>query len=213
VLKYLQAVPSCISSNIHLFLTYHNNHRISKIPKLLSLLCYIGYIWEMASADYTNMEIYEVTYKGLIKHAYHSSSKVNSIPQMLRWEMQRFHIKLKVCILLHIVKSDPLWLKVDICRDLLGGDSLTSNIVSTTSFIPRINSVMSKHSMIATQTFPDSISILELINTLTSYYSTFQADTSSRLELQTSRSHPSCILCQLMYQAISVTITIQQHSN
>jgi hypothetical protein len=52
--------------------------------------------------------------------------------------------------------------------------------------IPRINGVMSKRNTIATLTFPEGISISEFIDAVTSYVSTFQADTSASIDLRTS---------------------------
>jgi hypothetical protein len=58
----------------------------------------------MGSADNRATEISEAVHKNLIKDGYHSSNKVNYIPQMLRWETRLFHIKSRVRILLHFVK-------------------------------------------------------------------------------------------------------------
>jgi hypothetical protein len=211
-LKYLQDALSGISSNIHLFLPYRKSHSMSKIPKIHSLLHYIECIREMGSADNSDTEISEAAHKNLIKDGYRSSNKVNYIPQMLRWETRLFHIKSRVSILLHIVKLDPLSPKADICRKLLVGDSLASDKLSP-GLIPRINGVMSKRNTIATLTFPEGISISEFIDALTSYLSTFQADTSARLDLRTSGSRASWILRQKIYRANGVTVTIQQHNN
>jgi hypothetical protein len=185
---------------------------MSKIPKIHSLLHYIECIREMGSADNSDTEISEAAHKNLIKDGYRSSNKVNYIPQMLRWEMRLFHIKSRVSILLHIVKSDPLSPKADICRKLLVGDSLASDKLSP-GLIPHINGVMSKRNTIATLTFPEGISISELIDALTFYFSTFQADTNASLDLRTSGSRASWILRQKIYRANGVTVTIQQHNN
>ena len=210
--KYLQDALSGISSNIHLFLPYRKSHRMSKLPKIHSLLHYIECIREMGSADTSDTEISEAAHKNLIKEGYRSSNKVNYIPQMFRWESRLFHIKSRVSILLHIVESDPLSPKADICRTLLVGDSLASDKLSP-GLIPRINGVMSKCNTIATLTFPEGISISEFIDALTSYFSTFQADTSASLDLRTSGSRASWILHQKIYRANGVTVTIQQHNN
>jgi len=211
-LKYLQDALSGISSNIHLFLLYRKSHSMRKIRKVHSLLHYIECNREMGSADNSDNKISEAAHKNIIKDGYHSFNKVNYIPQMLRWEIHLFHIKSKVSILRYIIQSDPLSPKEDICRKLLVPDFLTSDKLSP-SLIPRINGVMSKHSMIATLTFPEGISISEFIDTLTCYVSIFQADTSASLGLQTSGSCASWILHQKIHQLNSVTVTIQQHNN
>jgi hypothetical protein len=211
-LKYLLDALSGISSNIHLFQPYRKSHSLSKIHKIHSLLHYIECIREMGSADNSDTEICEAAHKNLIKDSYRSSTKVNYIPQMLRWETRLFHIKSRVSILLHIVKLDPLSPKADICRKLLLADSLASDKLSP-GLIPRINGVMSKHNTIATQTFPEGISISEFIDALTSYFSTFQADTSDSLDIRSSGSRASWILRQKIYRANGVTVTIQQHNN
>jgi hypothetical protein len=144
----------------------------------------------MDSADNSDTEISEAAHKNLIKDCYHSSNKVNYIPQMLRWEMRLFHIKSRVSILLHIIKLDPLSPKADMWRKLLGGDSLASDKVSP-GLIPRINGVISKCNMIATVAFPEGISISEFVDALKSYLSTCQADTSASLDLLTSGSRAS----------------------
>jgi len=72
---------------------------------------------------------------------------------------------------------------------------------------------MSKCNTIATLTFPEGISISEFIDALTSYFSTFQADTSASLDLRTSGSRASWILPQKICRANGVTVTIQQHNN
>jgi hypothetical protein len=79
--------------------------------------------------------------------------------------------------------------------------------------IPRINGVMSKRNTIATLTFPEGINISEFIDALTSYFSTFQGDTSVSLDLRTSGSRASWILCHKIFRANGVTVTIQQHNN
>jgi len=194
-LKYLQDALSGISSNIHLFLPYRKSHSMSKITKIHSLLHYIECIREMGSANNSDTEISEAAHKNLIKDGYRSSNKVNYIPQMSRWETRLCHNKSRVSISRHIVKSDPLSPKADIRRKLLVGDSLASDKLSPGS-IPRINGVMSKHNTIASLTFPEGISISECIDALTSYFSTFQADTSASQVLWTSGSRASWILRQ-----------------
>jgi hypothetical protein len=72
---------------------------------------------------------------------------------------------------------------------------------------------MSKRSMIATLTFPEGIMISELIDALTSYISTFQADTSASLDPRTSGSRASWILRQMLHRANGVTVTILQLNN
>jgi hypothetical protein len=126
-LKYLQDELSGVSSNIHLFLPYCKSHSMDKIPNIHSLLQYIECIREMGSADNSHAEISEANYKYLSKDGYNSSSQVNYIPQMLRWETHLFHIKSGVSILLHIIKSYPLSQNRDICRKLLVGNSLASD--------------------------------------------------------------------------------------
>jgi hypothetical protein len=81
----------------------------------------------MGSADNSDTEISETTYKNLIMNAYHSSNKVNYIPQMLQRETCLFYIKLSVSILLYIVEFNPLLLQADIFRKLLVWDSLASD--------------------------------------------------------------------------------------
>jgi hypothetical protein len=127
---------------------------------------------------------------------------------MLRWETCLFHIKSRVSILLHIVKSGPLSLKTDICRKLLVGDSLASDRLSP-SLIPRIKGVMSKCNAIETLTFAEGISISEFIDALISYFSTYQVDTSDSLDRRTSASHAWWILLEMIYCANGVTVTIQ----
>jgi len=198
ILKYLQDALSGISSNIYLFQPYHKSHGMSKILKIYSLLHYIECIKEMGSADNSDNEISEGVHKNLIKDGYHSSNQVRNILQMLRWETRLFHIKLRVGILLHIVKSDPLSPKADICRKLLVWESLASDKLSPSS-IPRINGVMRKHNTIATVTFPEGIGISEFIDALTSCFLTFHADTSTRLDLRTSGSCAFWMLHQMIY--------------
>jgi len=211
-LKYLQDALSGISSNIHLFLPYHKSHSMSKIPKIHSLLHYIKCIREMGSANNSDTEISEAAHQNIIKDGYRYSNKVNYIPQIVRWETRLFHIKSRVSILLHIINLDPLLPKADICRKLLVGDSLASDILSP-GLIPRINEVMSKCNTIATLTFPEGINISEFIDALTSYIWTFQADTSASLGLRTTGSRASWILRQKIYRANSVPVTIQQHND
>jgi hypothetical protein len=126
--------------------------------------------------------------------------------------MRLFHIKLRVSILRHIVESDPLLRKADICRYHLGGDSLASDKLSPI-LIFRINGVTTIRSMIATLTFPESSSISECIDTLRSYFSTFQADTRASQDLRTCGFHSLWILCQKIHRANGITVTIQQHIN
>jgi len=152
----------------------------------------------MGSADNSDTEIAEAPHKNLLQDGCHSSNKVNYIPQMLRWETRLFHMKSRVSILLHIIKSDPLSPNTDMCRKLLVGDSLVSDKLSP-GMIPHINGVMSKRNTIATLTFPEDLSISELIDALTSYFSTFQADTSASLDLQTSWCCALWILRQKIY--------------
>jgi len=210
-LKYLQDALSGISSNIHLFLPSRKSHSMSKIPKIHSLLHYIKCIREMGSANNSYTEISEAAHKHLTKDGYCSSSKVNYIPQMLRWETRLFHIKSKVSILPHIIKSDPLSPKADICRTLLWGDSIVSDKLSP-GLIPRINGVMSERNTIATLTFPEGIGMSDCIDAMTFYLLTFQANTSASLDLRTSGSRASWILCQMIYRANAGTVTIQQHN-
>ena len=185
---------------------------MGKIPKIHSLLHYIECIREMGSANNSDTAISEAAHKNLIKNGYSSSNKVNYIPQMLRWETRLFHIKARVSILLHIVKSDPLSLKADICRKLLVGDSLASDKLSP-GLISCMNRVMGKRNTIATLTFPEDIGISEYIDALASYFSTFQADMSASLDLRTSGSRESWILRQKIYPVNGITVTIQQHNN
>jgi len=194
-LKYLQDVLSGISSNLHLFLPYRKSHSMSMIPKIHSLLHFIECIREMGSVDNCDTELSDAAPTNLIKNGNCSSNMVNYIPQMLRWETCLLHIKSRVSILLHIVKSDPLLLKADICRKLLLRNSQASDKLSS-GLIPRISEVMSKCTTIATLTFPEGISISEFNDTLTSYFSTFQADTSASLDLWTCGSRASWILRQ-----------------
>ena len=193
MLKYLLDVLSGISSNIHLFLPYRKSHSMSKIPKIHLLLHYIKCITEIGSDDHCDIEISEAAHKIIIKDCYHSSNKVNYIQQMMQWKTCLFHIKLRVSILLHILKSDSLSPKADIGRKLLVEDLLASDKLSP-GLIPRINAVMSKRNTIATLTFPEGIGISEVIEGLTSYFLTFQADMSTSPDLRTSRSHASWIL-------------------
>lgn len=92
------------------------------------------------------------------------------------------------------------------------GDSLASNKLSP-SLVPCINRVMSKCSMIPTLIFPGSISILECIDTLTSYFLTLNADMSSSLDLWTSHYRAFQILHQNIHQVNRITATIQQHND
>lgn len=131
---------------------------------------------------------------------------------MLGWEMGLFHIKARVSILQHIVKSDPLMPKDHLCRKLLLEDPLASDKISA-GLIPRINGVVSKRNTTAIVTFPEDISILDFSDALILDLSTLQVDKSASLDLQTSQSNPSWILCQKIYRATSITHTIQQDNN
>ena len=82
-LKYLQDAVSGISTNINLFLPYRESHSMSKIPKFCSLLHYIECMREVGSADNSDTERSEAAHKNLMKDDYHSSNKVNYIPQIL----------------------------------------------------------------------------------------------------------------------------------
>ena len=82
-LKYLQDAVSGISTNINLFLPYRKSHSMSKIPKFCSLLHYIECMREVGSADNSDTERSEAAHKNLMKDDYHSSNKVNYIPQIL----------------------------------------------------------------------------------------------------------------------------------
>jgi len=203
-LKYLQKPLSGISSNIHLFLPYHNSHSMSKIPKIHSILHDIKCIRDLGSAENSDTKISEASHKNHINDGYHSSNKIYNVQQMLSCLMLLFDIKSRISILLHIVKSDPLSLNAHICGTLLVGDSMASNIFST-SLIPCINGVMSKCSMIATLTFSEGITISEFIDALTFYFSRFQADTRASLDLRTSGSCASWLLCQKIYQMNGVS--------
>jgi len=161
----------------------------------------------MGSADNTVTEISEAAHKVLMQDDHHSSIQINSIPQMLQWETCPFHIISSVSILLHIIKSDSLLSKVDVCRKLVVGDSMSSDKLSL-GWIPHITWVMSKRNTIETVKFPEGISIPEFIHTLISYFSTFQADTSTSLALWTSRFCAWWILHPTIYWVNGVTVTI-----
>jgi len=62
-------------------------------------------------------------------------------------------------------------------------------------------------------TFPEGISISELIDALTSYFSILQMNMHTSLGLWTSGSHASWIFCQKIYWVNGVTVTIQHHNN
>jgi len=113
---------------------------------------------------------------------------------MLQWAMWLFHIKSWVTIQLHIVKSDPLSPKSDMCKKCLMGDSLASAKISC-SIVPDINTVITERSMIATLTFPDGIIISAFIEALTPYHSTMHADTSTSFALWTSGFCAAWICC------------------
>jgi len=84
-LKYLQDALSGISSNIHLFLPYHNSHSMGKIPNIHSLLHYIEWIREMRSAKNSDTKISEAAHKNHIMDGYHSYNKVNYVPRIIWW--------------------------------------------------------------------------------------------------------------------------------
>jgi len=130
---------------------------------------------------------------------------------MFWWESLLFQIRLRVCILLHIVKSDPLSPKAERCRKHLVGDSQGSDTLSHT-FIPRMNGVMSKCNTIASLTFPEGISLSQIIDSLTSYGLAFQANMSTSLDQWTCGSRESWFLCHRICQANGVTVPIQQHN-
>jgi len=114
VLKYLQHTLSGISSNIHLFLPYHNHHSICSIPRINSLLHYIQLFTDVGSANNSDSTISEAIHKYLIKNGYCSTNKGKYILQMLWWETCIFHIKSKVRIQPHIIKSDSFSPEADI---------------------------------------------------------------------------------------------------
>jgi len=210
-LKYLQAVLRATSSNICTSLPYHKSHLMHLIPWFHSHIHCIEFIRVMAFANTCDTIISEVAHKHLTMDGDDFSNNVIYIPQILRWEMYLFHIKLRVSIPLHIIKSDPLLLKADICRKILVAHSLASRKLSR-YLIPRIDGVISKHNTIATLTFPEGITISECINALTSYVSTFRVDTNASLDLWTSWSCALWILRQKIYQTKGITVTIQQHN-
>jgi len=72
---------------------------------------------------------------------------------------------------------------------------------------------VSKRGTIATVTFSEGIIISELIDTLTSYVSTFQADLSTSLDRCTSSFHASWILRQKIHWVNGITVTIQTYNN
>jgi len=80
------------------------------------------------------------------------------------------------------------------------------------SFIPHINTVMSRRSMIATLTHPDGISISKFIDALTSNFLTFQVDTTASRDLWTSRSRASMILHLKIHRANDISVTLKQHN-
>ncbi|KAF8241535.1 hypothetical protein K440DRAFT_570007 [Wilcoxina mikolae CBS 423.85] len=82
-LRYLQDALHGIRRNIHLFLPYHHNQSISKIHKIHSLFHYIECIKKMCSADNSDTKVSDVPHKILIKDGYHTSNKVDYIPQIL----------------------------------------------------------------------------------------------------------------------------------
>jgi len=123
-----------------------------------------------------------------------------------------YDIKSTIRILLDIVESDPIPPRAAICRKLLVRDSLASNKLSP-GLILCINGVMRKCNTIATLTFPEVISISGCIDALTSYFLTFQADTSASLNLRASGSLASWNLHEKIYRANSFTVSIQLHNN
>jgi len=163
---------------------------MNKIPNIHSLFHYIECIREMGFADNSDTEISEAPHNNLIKDGYCSSNKVGYIPQMLQWEMHLFHIKSRVSILLHIVNLHFFPPKADIFKGLLLRDPQVSNKLSP-RLIPRINGVISKCKTIVTLTFPEGTTISDLIDALTSYFSTFQVDMSASLDIRTSGSRAS----------------------
>jgi len=207
MLKYLHDALCGISNNLHLCLVCRKSHSISKIPKIHSHLHYIQFTREMGTANNSYTEISETTHKILIKDSYRASNKVNCILQMFWWGTHIIDIKSSVRILLHIVISDPISPKSAIRRKLLVRDSLASDKLSP-ALIPHINRVMSKCNRIVTITFPEGISILERIATLTSYCSTCQTDTCMSPHPQTSGFHASWISPQELYRGNGVTVTI-----
>jgi len=120
----------------------------------------------MGSTDHSDTEISEAPLKNLIPDGHHSSNKVDYFLQMLQREVHLMHIMSRVSIPLHIVISDCLLLKADICRKHIVGDSLASDKLSP-SVIPCIKLVMSKRYLIATLLFSEGISISQLIDALT----------------------------------------------
>jgi len=124
----------------------------------------------MGSSDNRDTEISQATDGSLINDGYRSSGKVTYTLQMLKRILHLFCIQLSVSSLLHILKSDPLSPKANICRKLLAGDSLAFDKLSP-SLITRTKGVMIKSNM---------------VETLTSYFSTFRADTGASLDIQTA---------------------------
>jgi len=158
MVKYLQTALSGISSNIHLFLPYCKSRSMSEMPIINSVPHYIECIRDLGCAKHSETEMYESTDKNLFEDGYHSFNKVSYIPQM--WQLERclFHIKSRVHIQLHIVKTDLISPKADMCRKLLVGDSLASNTLAP-SLMPRIKCVMCTHNTPASVIFPSGISI------------------------------------------------------
>jgi len=110
--------------------------------------------------------------------SYDSSNNINHIPQISQWELCWFDNKSRVRILLNIIKSDPLSLKAAICSKLPVADYLVRNKFSP-RLMPDINRVMCKCSLVATLTFPEGISISEIIDTLSSSFWTFHLGMSA----------------------------------
>ncbi|KAF8242216.1 hypothetical protein K440DRAFT_639384 [Wilcoxina mikolae CBS 423.85] len=212
ILRYLQNALHSISRNIHLFLPYHHNQSISKIPKIHSLFHYIECIKKMDSADNSDTEVYEDAHKNLIKDGYGASNKVDYIPQMLQWEKRLFHIKSRVSILRYIIEAAPLSAKADTYRKLLMGDSHSCD-KPIPSLNPRINGVMKKGNTIASLAFPNDIIMSEFIQSLTSEFAAFRMDPDPSPDMRASGSRELWILHQKICIANGVTVTIQQHNN
>ena len=77
-----------------------------KIPIIHFHLHYVECIKEMSSADNSDMKISEAAHQNLIKDGYHSSNK-NYILQLVGCKTHRFRIKSRVCLLMHVIESDP----------------------------------------------------------------------------------------------------------
>jgi hypothetical protein len=72
---------------------------------------------------------------------------------------------------------------------------------------------MNKRNKIAILTFPKGISITELIDTLTSYFSMIKPYMSASRFLESSGSHGSWMLHHTIYRSNSVTVTIAPPNN